>query len=48
MFEYFQCEIVNAIIFLQETHSSEDSFNKLWDDFKGDGFFCKVQQVPAV
>ena len=40
MFEYFKGQIVNnGIIFLQETHSSEDTFNEWWDDFKGEVFF---------
>ena len=35
-FEYFRDKISNKIIiFLQETHSSEDTFNKWWTDFKG-------------
>ena len=29
MFEYFKGQIVNSgVIFLQETHSSEDTFNE--------------------
>ena len=37
MFEYFKDQIVNnGIIFLQETHSSEDTFNERRDDFKGE------------
>ena len=40
MFEYFKDRIVNnGIIFLRETHSSEDTFNEWWDDFKGEVFF---------
>ena len=35
MFEYFKGKIVNSgIIFLQETHSSEDTFNEWQDNFK--------------
>ena len=33
--EYFKCQITNnGIIFLQETHSSEDTFNEWQDNFK--------------
>ena len=40
MFEYFKDRIVNnSIIFLQEAHSSEETFNEWWDDFKGEVFF---------
>ena len=40
MFEYFREEISkNGIIFLQETHSSEDTFNNWQNDFKGEVFF---------
>ena len=40
MLEYFKDQIVNNyIIFLQKTHTSEDTFNKYWDDFKGEVFF---------
>ena len=40
MFEYFKGQIVNnGIIFLQETHSSEDTLNEWRDDFKGEVFF---------
>ena len=40
MFEYFKDRIVNnGIIFLQETHSSEDTFSEWWDGFKGEVFF---------
>ena len=39
VFEYFKGQIVNnGIIFLQETYSSEDTFNEWWDDFKGEVF----------
>ena len=49
MFEYFKGQIVNSgVIFLQETHSSEDTFNEWRDDFKGEVFFCTTQQVLAV
>ena len=42
MFEYFKGQIVNnGIIFLQETHSSEDTFNEWRDDFKGEVFFSQ-------
>ena len=42
MFEYFKYQIVdNCIIFLQETHSSEDTFNEWQDDFKGEVFFSQ-------
>ena len=46
MFEYFTGQIVNGILFLQETHSSEDTFNKWWDNLEV--FFRMVQQVLAV
>ena len=40
VFEYFKGQIVNnGIIFLQETHSSEDTFNEWRNDFKGEVFF---------
>ena len=40
MFEYFKGVIVNnGIIFLEETHSSEDTFNELRGGFKGELFF---------
>ena len=40
MFEYFKGQTVNnVIIFLQEMHSSEGTFNDWRDNFKGEGFF---------
>ena len=40
MFEYFKDRIGNnGIIFVQETHSSKDTFNEWWNDFKGEVFF---------
>ena len=40
MFEYLWNKISNiGIIFLQETHSSEDTFNNWRNDFKGEVFF---------
>ena len=40
MFEYFREEISkNGIISLQETHSSEDTFNNCRNDFKKEVFF---------
>ena len=40
MFEYFREKISNnGIIFLQETHSSKDTFNNWRNDFKGEVFF---------
>ena len=36
------------IIFLQETHSSEEIFNEWRDNFKGEVFFRMIQQVLAV
>ena len=40
MFEYFRDKISdNGLIFLQETHSSEDTFNNWQNDFKGEVFF---------
>ena len=40
MFDYFKDWIVNnGIIFPQETHSTEDTFNEWRDDFKGEVFF---------
>ena len=40
MFEYFREKISNnGIIFLQETHSSEDTFNNWQNDFRGEAFF---------
>ena len=40
MFEYFKGVIVNnGIIFLEETHSSEDTFNEWRGGFKGELFF---------
>ena len=45
MFEYFREKISNNGIFLQETHSSEDTFNNWRNDFKGEVFFHMVQQV---
>ena len=49
MFEYFREKISNnGIIFLQETHSSEDTFNNWGNDFKRErSFFHMVQQVLA-
>ena len=49
MFEYFREKISNnRIMFLQETHSSEDTFNNWQNDFKREVFFHMVQQVLAV
>ena len=49
IFEYFKCQIANnGIIFLQETHFSEDTFHELQDNLKGEVFFRMVQQVLAV
>ena len=40
VFEYFKLQIAyNGIIFLQETHSLDDTFAEWWDNFKGDSFF---------
>ena len=40
MFEYFRDKVSNKrIIFLQETHSTEDAHNKWQDDFQGQIFF---------
>ena len=40
MFEYFRDKVSNnGIIFLQETHSTEDAYNKWRDDFQGQIFF---------
>ena len=40
MFEYFREKILNnGIKFLQETHSSKDTFNNWQNDFKGEVFF---------
>ena len=40
MFEYFRDKVSNnGIIFLQETHSTENAHNKWWDDFQGQIFF---------
>ena len=40
MFEYFRDKVSNnEIIFLQETHSTEDALNKWWDGFQGQIFF---------
>ena len=40
MFEYFKGQIVNnGIIFLQEMHSLEGTFNDWQDNFKGEVFF---------
>ena len=40
MCEYFKGQIVNnGIIFLQEMHSSEGTFNDWRDNFKGEVFF---------
>ena len=40
MFEYFRDKVSNnGIIFLQETHSTEDARNKWQDDFQGQ-IFC--------
>ena len=40
MFEYFKGQIVNnGIIFLQEMHSSEGTFNDWQDNFKAEVFF---------
>ena len=38
MFEYFIIHY-NGIIFPQETHSLEDTFNEWRDNFKGEGVF---------
>ena len=44
MFEYFKGQTVNnVIIFLQEMHSSEGTFNDWQDNFKGEGFFFAWQ-----
>ena len=46
MFEYFKGKIVNSgIIFLQETHSSEDTFNEWQDNFKELFFFAWHNKV---
>ena len=48
MFEYFREKISNnGIIFLQEAHSSKDTFNNWRNDFKGEVFFHMVQKVLA-
>ena len=39
MFEYFREKISNHGIFLQETHSSEDTINKWRNDFNGEFFY---------
>ena len=40
MFQYLKWQIVNnGIIFLLERHSSEQTFNERWDEFKGDIFY---------
>ena len=40
MFEYFRDKVSNnGIIFLQETNSIEDAYNKRQDDFQGQIFF---------
>ena len=40
MFEYFRDKVSNnGIIFLQETHSTEDAHNKWQDNFQGQIFF---------
>ena len=43
IFAYFKAQIVNnGIIFLQETHFSEDPFNEWWDNSKEKVFFLHV------
>ena len=45
MFKYFKDKIGNnGIVFLQETHSSEDTYNEWRDDFKGRIFFSHGTQ----
>ena len=40
MFEYFKYKVINnGAIFLQETHSLENTFNEWRDDFRGEVFF---------
>ena len=40
IFEYFKDKVGNnGIVFLQETHSPEDTFNEWRDNFKGQIFF---------
>ena len=40
MFEYYSGKLSNnGILFLQETHSSKDTYDKWRDEFKGDIFF---------
>ena len=49
MFEYFRDKVSNnGIIFLQETHSTEDAHNKLRDDFQGQIFFLMELQILVV
>ena len=49
MFEYFRDKVSNnGIIFLQETHSSEDALNKWRDDFQGHIFFLMALQTLVV
>ena len=48
MFECFREKILNnGIMFLQETHFSEDTFNNWRNDFKGEVLFHMVQQDLA-
>ena len=45
MLKYFKDKIGNnGIVFLQETHSAEDTYNEWRDDFKGRIFFSHGTQ----
>ena len=48
MFEYFRVKVSNnGIIFLQETHSTEDALNK-WRDDKDRYFFLMELRILVV
>ena len=50
IFEHFRGKVVNKIIiiFLQETHSSNDALNKLRDDFQEQIFFLMELRILVV
>ena len=49
IFEYFRDKVSNnGIIFLQETHSTEDALNKWRDDFQGQIFFLMEIRILVV
>ena len=49
MFEYFRDKVSNdGVIFLQETHSTEDAHNKWQDDLKDRYFFLMELRILVI